>query len=170
MTLGRRPRSRKHMRLGDYISGVAFLCLVFSAPFLQAGDALTVARAVDDHYNRLESSKGAFTEIYTAPGISRTASGTVWLKKSGKMRWEYHNPTEKLFLTDSKNAYFYVPSERQVRKASLKTIDDIRSPLRFLLGKTKLERELSGLSLAPDVASLTPGAVVLRGVPKSMAD
>jgi outer membrane lipoprotein carrier protein len=155
----------------SYRSGqVVLLFLIMAAPLSQAEDALTVARAVDDHYNRLQSSKAVFTEIYTAPGISRTESGTVWLKKSGKMRWEYHNPTEKLFLTDSQNAYFYVPGERQVRKASLKTIDDIRSPLRYLLGKTKLEKELSDLSLAPDVAPVTPGDVVLRGIPKSMAD
>jgi outer membrane lipoprotein-sorting protein len=42
--------------------------------------------------------------------------------------------------------------------------------LGFLLGKTRLEKELQGLSLAPDVAPLTPGNIVLRGVPKAMAD
>jgi outer membrane lipoprotein-sorting protein len=35
---------------------------------------------------------------------------------------------------------------------------------------SKLEKELHGLSLAPDVASLAPGDVVLRGVPQALAD
>jgi outer membrane lipoprotein-sorting protein len=39
-----------------------------------------------------------------------------------------------------------------------------------LLGKSKLEKELRGLSLAPDVAPLGVGGVVLRGVPQAMAD
>ncbi len=38
------------------------------------------------------------------------------------------------------------------------------------LGKTRLEKELQGLSLAPDVAPVTPGNTVLRGVPKGMED
>lgn len=135
-----------------------------------AADAVSTARAVDEHYNRLQSFKGAFTEIYQAAGVSRSESGVLWLKKPGKMRWEYREPKAKLFLVDSRNAYFYVPGERQARRTSLKNIDDIRSPLRFLLGKTKLEKELEGLSLAPDLAPIEPGNVVLRGIPRTMKD
>jgi outer membrane lipoprotein-sorting protein len=39
-----------------------------------------------------------------------------------------------------------------------------------LLGKSKLEKELRGLSLAPDVAPLTVGDIVLRGVPLALAE
>src|SRR5512137_2722242 len=99
-------------------------------PAMSQGVAAT-ARAVDAHYNALKSFKAEFNEIYQAPGVSRTESGTVWLKKPGRMRWEYRDPREKLFLTDSENAYFYVPGERQARKTPLKKIDDIRSPLRY---------------------------------------
>jgi outer membrane lipoprotein-sorting protein len=42
--------------------------------------------------------------------------------------------------------------------------------LAFLLGKTRLEKELQGLSLASDVTPWMAGNVVLRGVPKAMAD
>jgi outer membrane lipoprotein carrier protein len=136
----------------------------------QALDVKATARAVDERYNRLKSLKGAFTEVYQSPGISRSESGTLWLKKPGRMRWEYRVPKEKLFLTDSENAYFYVPGERQARKASLRKIDDIRSPLRYLLGRTKLEKDLELLSFAPDVPPLQPGNVVVRGVPKGMKD
>jgi len=73
-------------------------------------------------------------------------------------------------VSDGKQAWFYVPGEPQVRRTPVRQLDDLRSPLAFLLGKTKLEKELSGLSLAPDVAPLTTGNVVLRGVPRAMAD
>ena len=136
----------------------------------QSKSAGSIAGAVDEHYNRLASLKGTFSEIYKGPGASRSESGSLWLKKPGRMRWEYHEPREKLFLTDSENAYFYVLGEPQARKASLKKIDDIRSPLRYLLGKTKLAKEFDGLSLAPDVAPLQAGNTVLRGVPKGMTD
>jgi outer membrane lipoprotein carrier protein len=92
----------------------------------------------------------------------------LWLKKPGKMRWEYRSPREKLFLSNGKNAWFYVPGDRQARRTPVKKLDDLRSPLAFLLGKTKLEKELRGLSLAPDATPMIAGDVVLRGVPSTM--
>jgi outer membrane lipoprotein carrier protein len=135
-----------------------------------APDAHAVAQAVDERYNHLHSLQAEFTEIYRGAGLERTESGTLWLKKPGKMRWEYRSPRDKLFLSDGKEAWFYVPGERQVRRTAVKKLDDLRSPLAFLLGKTKLEKELQGLSLAPDVAPLAAGDLVLRGVPKSLAE
>jgi outer membrane lipoprotein carrier protein len=133
-------------------------------------DVHAIAQAVDERYNHLRSLQAEFTEIYRGAGMERTESGTLWLKKPGKMRWQYRSPRDKLFLSDGRDAWFYVPGERQVRRTAVKKLDDLRSPLSFLLGKTKLEKELQGLSLAPDVTPLAAGDVVLRGVPKSLAD
>jgi outer membrane lipoprotein carrier protein len=133
-------------------------------------DVHSIAHAVDTHYNRLQTLQTEFIETYRGAGIERTESGSLWLKKPGKMRWEYRSPKEKLFLSDGKDAWFYLPGDRQVRRTSVRKLDDLRSPLGFLLGKTRLEKELEGLSLAPDVAPLAPGNTVLRGVPKAMAD
>ena len=129
-----------------------------------------VAEAVDAHYNGLRSLQAEFTEIYQASGTERTESGTLWLKKPGKMRWEYRSPEEKLFVGDGKDAWLYLPVDRQARKSSMRKLGDLRSPLAFLLGKAKLEKELHGLSFAPDVAAWKPEDVVLRGVPRGMED
>jgi outer membrane lipoprotein carrier protein len=134
-------------------------------------DIERIARAVDRHYNRLQSLTANFIEIYSG-GIARprTESGTLWLKKPGRMRWEYREPKEKLFVTDGKTAWFYVPSEHQARKTEVKKLDDLRSPLRYLLGKTKLQKEFADLRIAPDLQPIDPHNVVLRGVPKGMED
>lgn len=129
-----------------------------------------IAQAFDSHYNHLHSLQAEFTQIYRGNGMDRSESGTLWLKKPRKMRWEYRSPKEKLFLSDGKDAWFYLPEDRQVRRTSVKKLDDLRSPLSFLLGKTQLEKELEGLSPAADVVALTPGNMVLRGVPKAMSD
>jgi outer membrane lipoprotein carrier protein len=133
-------------------------------------DVRTIARKVDEHYNHLHTLQAEFTEVYRGAGVERSETGTLWLKKPGKMRWEYRSPREKLFLSDGKDAWFYLPGERQVRRTPVRKLDDLRSPLGFLLGKTRLEKELQGLSAAPDVAPLNGGDMVLRGVPKTMAD
>jgi outer membrane lipoprotein carrier protein len=150
------------------------ICLAFlaSAAGMRAAatQARVIADAVDQHYNHLRTLECQFTEIYSGAGTERTESGTLWLKKPGKMRWEYRSPRAKLFVGDGKEAWFYVPGERQVRRTEMRKLDDLRSPLAFLLGKTKLEKELQGLSLAPDVQPLDPEDVLLRGVPKALAD
>jgi outer membrane lipoprotein carrier protein len=150
--------------------GVLWLLAVSLAAGAATPDVHAIAQAVDNRYNHLHTLQAEFTEIYRGAGMERTESGTLWLKKPGKMRWEYRSPREKLFLSDGTDAWFYLPGDRQARRESIKQLDDLRSPLGLLLGKTKLEKELQGLSLAPDVTPLAPENVVLRGVPKALAD
>jgi outer membrane lipoprotein carrier protein len=147
---------------------LAFVAITATASAASA-DVRSIADAVDQHYNHLHTLQCQFTEIYSGAGIERTESGTLWLKKPGKMRWEYRSPRAKLFVGDGKEAWFYVPGERQVRRTEMRKLDDLRSPLAFLLGKTKLEKELRGLSPAPDLQPVDPGDVLLRGVPKAMS-
>jgi len=156
--------------LRSLTSSVIALLLSMAAASAQGADVKAIATAVDAHYNHLRTLEAEFTELYRGSGMERTESGTLWLKKPGKMRWEYRSPKEKLFVSDGKTAWFYVPEDRQARKSSAKKLEDLRSPLAFLLGKTKLERGLRGLSLAPDVEPLESGDVVLRGVPKGLED
>ena len=145
-----------------------FLLVATLALAAKADDIHQLARAVDDHYNHLRSLQSDFTEIYRGDGVERVESGTLWLKKPRKMRWEYRSPSEKLFVSNGQIVWFYLPAERQLRKTTLRKLDDIRSPLAFLLGKTKLENELQGLSKAVDQSPLQPGDTVLRGVPRGL--
>jgi outer membrane lipoprotein carrier protein len=160
------------MKLKDLTSFlVVVVCLctgaltVFALP-----NVSSVARQVDDRYNHLQTLVADFTEIYQGSGMERTESGMLWLKKPGKMRWEYRSPEEKLFVDDGRDGWLYLPAERQVRKSSMKKLNDIRSPLALLLGKTKLEKELAGLSFAPDIQTWHTEDVILRGVPRGMED
>lgn len=148
--------------------------LVLSALFLLNGAIFAqasvpkIAAEVDRHYNHLHTLQADFTEIYRGSGMSREESGTLWLKRPGKMRWNYQQPRQKFFISNGKEAWFYVPGEQQARKTPMKKLADLRSPLGYLLGKTKLQKEFDALSLAPDVTPLHPGDVVLRGVPRFM--
>jgi outer membrane lipoprotein carrier protein len=139
-------------------------------PALALPNVSHVARQVDERYNHLQTLTADFTEIYQGSGMERTESGTLWLKKPGKMRWEYRSPEEKLFVDDGHDGWLYLPTEKQVRKSSMKNLEDIRSPLALLLGKTKLEKELAGLSFAPDLQTWRQDDVILRGIPRGMED
>jgi outer membrane lipoprotein carrier protein len=163
-----------HPRCSQYcaVSHCVFAAIIFvqaAVVPVHAQDVHQLARAVDDHYNHLHSLQADFTEIYHGDGPDRVESGTLWLKKPRKMRWEYRSPKEKLFISDGEVVWFYVPVEKQLRKTSLKKLDDVRSPIAFLLGKTKLEKELRGLSKVVDQSPFESGDTVLRGVPEAMA-
>ncbi len=149
---------------------IAAVVVVLSALLAAQTDVHALADKVDQRYDHLHTLEAAFIETYTGAGMSRTESGTLLLKKPGQMRWNYAEPRPKLFVTDGHTAWLYVPGERQARRTPVKQLDDLRSPLRYLLGKTKLEKELDGLSLAPDQKPMNSGDVVLRGVPKGMHD
>jgi outer membrane lipoprotein carrier protein len=121
-----------------------------------------LAQRVDRHYNQLHSLKAGFTESYQGLGMRRTESGTMLLVKPGRMKWEYTQPTGKLFLLDGQFAWFYARGDSQVQRIPAKDLDDLRSPLRFLLGRTELEKELNSLALKP----AANGQFVLSGQPK----
>ena len=119
---------------------------------------------IDQHYNSLHSLEVQFTQTYEGMGMNRKEAGVLLLKKPGRMRWTYSQPAGKLFVLDGKYGYFYSPGDTEVQRVPVKKLDDMRSPLRLLLGHTKLEQELTGLQIAPQAG----GTYVLTGIPKGL--
>ena len=151
------------MRVANLLR-VALLVGLLSSPLLlgaQENDALV--RKVDDHYNHLSSLRAHYTEHYSGMGMDRTEEGTLLLKKPGRMRWSYAAPVGKVFVLDGKFAWFYTPGDAQATRVPAKQLDDLRSPLRFLLGHTQLKKELENLTVAPDGSGYR-----ISGVPKGM--
>lgn len=134
--------------------------------------AAALARIVDTRYNHLQSLSAHFTERFEGMGIDRTESGTLLLRKPGRMRWAYNagssaEPSGKLFILDGKYAINYTPGDAEATRIPAKQIDDLRSPLRFLLGHTDLGRELDHLTLTL-VRGAPDAAYALSGTPRGM--
>jgi outer membrane lipoprotein carrier protein len=147
-------------------STLKFLLLLVLAPPLaaQTPTAATLAHTVDAHYNHLTSLQARYTERYQGMGQDRTETGTLTLRKPGRMRWAYDTPHGKLFLLDGKDAISYTPGDPQAQRIPAKQLDDLRSPLRFLLGHTELAKELDHITLTLP----TPNTYTLSGIPKGM--
>ena len=126
-----------------------------------------LAKKVDAHYNHLHSLETRYAERYQGMGMDRTETGTLTLLKPGRMRWAYDSPPGKVFLLDGTNAISYTPGDAEATRFPEKKLDDLRSPLRFLLGHTELEKELQGLSVT--LVSLNgQTAYTLWGTPVGM--
>ena len=140
----------------------------------QAPTAAALAHLVDQHYNHLQSLRTRYTERYRGMGIDRTETGTLTLRKPGRMRWAYDTPAGKVFLLDGKTAISYTPGDSEAQSLAASNLDDLHSPLKLLLGHTNLTRELEGLTVAPvqmAAASMAPAqrGYTLSGAPRGMA-
>ena len=83
------------------------------------------------------------------------------------MRWEYREPSEKLFLSDGKRLYLYLPAMHQLNIQPVKQSDDMRVPFRLLLSRVNLRRVFARFELDKQETNTPTDGRVLRGFPKS---
>ena len=139
---GRARRQVVVKRLGLFLSGLGLPVFGAPPPLLQT---------VEARYNHAQSIKLDFSETYTASRRpEQREEGTLYLRKPGRMRWEYSNPAGKLFVSDGKELYLYLPEERRAEKSKLKESEDLRAPLAFLLGKLEFSREFESFEMRPE--------------------
>jgi outer membrane lipoprotein carrier protein len=108
-------------------------------------------KGVENRYNKAKTLQVLFHEDYTPKGRPRRSeSGTLQLRKPGRMRWDYEQPKGKLFISDGKFLWLYTPDEKKAEKMKLQAADDMRAPLAFLLGKLNFEKEFRNVQASPE--------------------
>jgi outer membrane lipoprotein carrier protein len=150
---------------------LATVMLTCAANTSAADDELDqLVRGLQSRYSRLVSLSADFTQIYTAPGErTRRETGQMLLKKPGKMRWNYTSPEPKLFISDGKIMYEYVPAERMATRVKVRDSADLRAPFMFLLGRGDLRRDFSKIQFS-DESPARAGSRVLQLLPKRNED
>ena len=135
----------------------------FLLPLLSvAADLPKVLKDVEIRYNHTKTLEVRFDEIYQAQGRTRNEAGNLFLRKPGRMRWQYTNPPGKLFVSDGKAVYFYSPDTNRAEKMKLKETEDMRAPLAFLLGRLEFNRDFGRYSYRQEGSAL-----FITAVPKS---
>jgi len=142
-----------------------WVMLLALAPVTPARAAETVdfqktLKNVEDHYNKIQTLQVKFTENVTSRGRTKTDSGTLYLRKKGKMRWEYASGVQ--FVSDGKFIYSYYPDEHRAEKMSMKESDDMKAPLAFLLGDVNFDRDFGEYHTKPQ-----DGGLLITALPKS---
>lgn len=123
-----------------------------------------VAAALQRKYNGIRDFTADFTQVYVGGVLKRRATerGKVFIKKPGKMRWEYEHPEKKVFVSDGQRMYLYIPADKQVTVSPVPSEDQATSAVLFLMGKGDLTRDFT-VSYGSDAGSDTH---VLRLDPK----
>ncbi|MYC83092.1 MAG: outer membrane lipoprotein carrier protein LolA, partial [Acidobacteria bacterium] len=122
--------------------------------------------ALQRKYSGMRDLRMDFVQSYGWPGRRpRTESGQVFLRRPGLMRWEYREPSGKLFLSDGETIHLYLPARKQVQKSRVGRSPDRRLPFLFLLGRGDLKKDFSRIEWAREkpffagnrVLAATPG-------------
>jgi len=151
---------------------VSLLIIVSIAIFSATQDDLNSAiNSLQKRYSKVTDLRMDFIQTYKTPRKPpRMETGTLYLRRPGMMRWEYHSPSEKLFVSNGKDIYFYLPEEQQVQKTTVKESRDQRLPFLFLLGKGNLRKDFSKIEWAADQKSFFAGNRILYAYPKKNID
>jgi outer membrane lipoprotein carrier protein len=128
-------------------------------------DIPKLLKGVEERYNHTQTLETAFTESVTVQGHKRTERGELYLRKPGRMRWQYISPAGKLFVSDGKYIYSYYPDEKRAERETFKETEDMRAPLAFLLGRLNFHDDFREFRAQPDQPER--GTVFLTAIPKS---
>jgi len=143
---------------------VAALAAVAQAQEKKPESAATVVARVQKYYDATKDLRAKFDQQLESPSRAPSqASGEVWLKKPGKMRWDYAKPDKKLMVSDGATMWVYDPDDEQAYKQDLKG-NALPAQVSFLLGEGKLDKEFDASLTKID--GLAPGEVALKMVPK----
>ena len=90
--------------------------LLLGAPAIRAQTLDDVVRDLEAVYSRMTDLKAEFSQTAFNKSLNQTipAQGTVWLKRGGKLRWEYTEPTPQQIVSDGKTLWVYTPALAQV--------------------------------------------------------
>jgi outer membrane lipoprotein carrier protein len=107
--------------------------------------AADVAGALQRKYDSVKDFTANFSQTYEGGVLRRKTaeSGTVAVKKPGKMRWDYTGAEKKLFVSDGQTMFLYFPNEKQVMKNAVPSQDQATSAVLFLMGKGNIVRDFN---------------------------
>jgi len=139
------------------------ICLSLSAK--GAEDPLTADDVITKIENRYSvpgfSARFIQESTLKAMGITDVATGKMFVKRPGMMRWEYEKPEKQVVVTDGENLWIYRPDDNQVMVGKAPEFFGAGKGATFLSDIRIIRRNFS-VSIAKD----KDGYVVLDLLPK----
>jgi outer membrane lipoprotein carrier protein len=163
------------MRLGVLAIG-AVLAVSVSYPVLgeEGGDEQArkevreVMKRLQARYEKTKDLQADFTQKTTIEGFERpmTSSGKVYIKKPGRLRWNYLDPSAEDIYVQGDDVKVYVPEHKQVLVGKLTHMAASRAPLELLQGAAKLDASFEA-EPTPGKSRGVGGIRLVTLVPKS---
>lgn len=168
-TSSSRPSRNSDSRLAAGVARLLVLLLLV-VPLATPAAAASLEDAVqrlETAYRGIRDLKASFDQAAFNKTLNQTlnAKGTLYLKKPGKLRWEYTAPTPQEIVSDGKRLWVYTPQLKQVN------VSDAPSALAgpagsFLAGLGQVREQFHARFLNPAQPTDPDGLVVLDLTPK----
>ena len=126
-----------------------------------------VLEATQVRYEAVRDIQAEFVQksVIASLGREEVARGRVFVRRPGRMRWEYDSPEPRVIAIDGEALRIYTPADKQLQIASLATGAFSPTALDFLLGEGELRDTFSAEAL-PDAGD---GLTRLKLTPKDDA-
>jgi outer membrane lipoprotein carrier protein len=145
----------------------AWLVVAIAAGGAHAQALDEVIRGLEAAYGRMTDLRAEFSQSSFNKSLNQTipAQGVVSLKRGGKLRWEYSEPTKQEIVSDGKTLWVYTPSLNQVNTGPAP--EALAGPAgSFLAGLGKVREHFTVRFLNPAQPKDGDGNVVLDLTPK----
>jgi outer membrane lipoprotein carrier protein len=147
---------------------VTLVLAVVLLPAVAAAQELEqVVDGLEATYGKMTDLRAEFSQVARNKSLGQDvkAEGTVYLKKGGKMRWDYKSPSPQQIVSDGTHLWVYTPELNQVNKGDApKTLAGPAGS--FLQGLGKVREEFSVRFLNPANKTDASGRPVLDLTPK----
>jgi len=126
------------------LAGILFAVATTSA----RADDKALKQALDALQQRYESTRtltADFHQVVESPSLAGAieSHGTLAFQKPNRMRWDYKPPDAQLVVGDGETLWIYQPDDKQVIKAPLGEAFQASTPVTFLAGLGRLDRDFS---------------------------
>jgi outer membrane lipoprotein carrier protein len=100
-----------------------------------------VVKQLQARYEKTKDLQADFTQKTMIEGFERpiTSSGKVYIKKPGRLRWNYLDPSIEDIYVNRDDVKVYVPEHKQVLVGKLSQMAASKAPLELLQGAATLE-------------------------------
>jgi outer membrane lipoprotein carrier protein len=125
---------------------LAALLLAHTGP--ARADDKALKQALDALQQRYESTRtltADFRQVVESPSLAGAieSHGTLAFQKPNRMRWDYKPPDAQLIVGDGETLWIYQPEDKQVIKAPLGEAFQASTPVTFLAGLGRLDRDFT---------------------------
>ena len=100
-----------------------------------------VVKHLQARYEKTKDLQADFSQKTKIEGFERpvTSAGKVYIKKPGRLRWDYLDPATEQIYVNQDDVKVYVPEHKQVLIGKLTQMSASKAPLELLQGAAKLD-------------------------------
>lgn len=126
----------------------------------QSREVREVVKQLQARYEKTKDLQADFSQKTKIEGFERpvTSSGKVYIKKPGRLRWDYLDPASEQIYVNQDDVRMYVPEHKQLLLGKLTQMAASKAPLELLQGAAKLDESF-------DIEPTTGSARGAGGIP-----